>query len=90
MFGNFDPLAPLSSRFPLSPAGGHIPISNAQPSDARPWGLTFATDAQPRQWGKHEKKETRTTKTKPTRTTGDGKEEGGKPDTEEYVEIKYE
>lgn len=90
MFGDFDPLAPLSSRFPLSPAGGRIPLTDARPSGARPFGLAFAMDAQPRQWGKHEKRETRTTKTKATRTTGDGKEEGGKPDTEEYVEISYE
>lgn len=90
MFPESDPLAPLSSRFPLSPAAGRIPISDAQPSAARPFGLRFAVDVQARTCGKHEKKETRTTKTKETRTTSDGKEEGGEPDTEEYVEITYE
>jgi hypothetical protein len=90
MFYESDPLAPLSSRFPLSPALGRIPISDAQPSTARPFGLWFAVDPQPRECGKHEKKETRTTKTKETRTTGDGREEGGESDTEEYIEITYE
>jgi hypothetical protein len=90
MFSDSDPLAPLSSRFPISPVGGRIPISGAQPSASRPFGLMFATDAAPREWGKHEKKETRTNKTKPTRTPADSKEEGGTPDTEEYVEITYE
>ncbi|MGH3814266.1 MAG: hypothetical protein ACRDUV_17750 [Pseudonocardiaceae bacterium] len=90
MFPESDPLAPLSSRFPLSSAGGRIPISDAKPSGARPFGLRFAVDVRPREWGKHEKKETRTTKTKETRTTGDGKEQGGQPDTEEYIEITYE
>lgn len=90
MFPELDPLAPLSSRFPLSSAGGRIPISTAEPSGARPFGLRFAVDVRPRECGKHEKKETRTTKTKETRTTGDGKEQGGQPDTEEYVEITYE
>ncbi len=90
MFPESDPLAPLSSRFPLSPTGGLIPISDAEPSSARPFGLRFAVDVRPRAWGKHEKKQTRTTRTKETRTTGDGKEQGGQPDTEEYVEITYE
>lgn len=90
MFPESDPLAPLSSRFPLSPAAGRIPVSDAQPSTARPFGLRFAVDAQPRECGKHEKRETRTTRTKETRTTGDGREEGGEPDTEEYIEITYE
>lgn len=90
MFPESDPLAPLSSRFPLSPVAGRIPISDAQPSAARPFGLRFAVDAQPRELGKHERKETRTKKTKETRTTGDGKQEGGEPDVEEYIEISYE
>jgi len=90
MFPESDPLAPLSSRFPLSSAGNLIPISNASPSGERPFGLRFAVDVRPRECAKHEKKETRTTKTKETRTTGDGQEEGGTPDTEEYVEITWE
>lgn len=89
MFPESDPLAPLSSRFPLSPAGGRIPISDAEPSGARPFGLRFAVDARPHECGKHEK-ETRTKKIRETRTTSDGQEEGGKPDTEEYIEITYE
>lgn len=40
--------------------------------------------------GEHEKEETRTTKTRPTRTSSDGQEEGETPDTETYVEITYE
>jgi hypothetical protein len=90
LFPESDPLAPLSSRFPLSSAGGRIPISDAEPSGVRPFGLWFAVDAQPRECGKHEKKETRTKKTKETRTTSDGKGEGGESDTEEYIEITYE
>lgn len=90
MFPESDPLAPLSSRFPLSPTGNLVPIGNAQPSDSRPFGLRFAVDARPRTCGKHEKKETRTTRTKETRVTGDGHEEGGAPDVEQYEEIAWE
>lgn len=90
MFPESDPLAPLSSRFPLSSVGGRIPISDAEPSGSRPFGLLFAVDVQPLECGKHEKRETRTRKTKETRTTSDGREEGGEPDTEEYIEITYE
>lgn len=90
MFPESDPLAPLSSRFPLSSAANLIPISAAQPSGVRPFGLQFTVDASPRKCAKHEKKETRTTKTKETRTTGDGQEEGGTPDTEQYEEITWE
>lgn len=59
MFPDSDPLAPLSSRFPLSSAGGRIPISDAEPSGARPFGMRFAVDVQPRECAKHEKRETR-------------------------------
>jgi hypothetical protein len=65
-------------------------VGNDVPSTARPFGLRFVTNLPIRDMAKHEKKETRTPKTKATRTTGDGKEEGGKPDTENYVEITYE
>lgn len=90
MFPGSDPLAPLSSRFPLSSVGGRIPISDAEPSGVRPFGMRFAVDVRPCECARHEKKETRTKKTKETRTTSDGKEEGGEPDTEEYIEITYE
>jgi len=90
MFPESDPLAPITSRFPLSPVGGRIPISDAEPSRARPFGLRFATDLPVRDMGEHEKKETRTTKTRPTRQTSDGQEEGSEPDSETYVEITYE
>lgn len=90
MFPDSDPLAPMSSRFPLSAAGGFIPLSQAQPSSERPFGLRFAVEPRPRECGRHEKKPTRVTKTKETRTTGDGKQEGGRPDVEEYVEITWE
>jgi hypothetical protein len=90
MLPDYDPLVPLSSRFPLSSAGGRIPMSDARPSAARPFGLWLVVDAQHHEWGKHEKKETRTKKTKATRTTSDGREEGGKLDAEEYIEITYE
>ncbi|MGH3938987.1 MAG: hypothetical protein ACRDTG_10190 [Pseudonocardiaceae bacterium] len=90
MFPESDPLAPLSSRFPLNSTGNLIPISDAQPSDVRPFGLRFTVDARPRECAKHEKKETRTTKTKETRTTGDGQQEGGAPDTEQYEEVTWE
>lgn len=90
MFPESDPLAPLSSRFPLSPVGGHIPLSSVTSSKARPFGLRFATDVPSREMGRHEKKETRTTKTRETRNTSDGQNEGGTPDTEQYVEITYE
>jgi hypothetical protein len=36
------------------------------------------------------RQETRTKKTKETRTTSDGKEEGGRPDIEDHIEITYE
>jgi hypothetical protein len=52
--------------------------------------MRFAVDVRPCECARHEKKETRTKKTKETRTTSDGKEEGGEPDTEEYIEITYE
>jgi hypothetical protein len=90
MFPGSDPLAPISSRFPLSPINGRIPMSGSAPSLARPFVLRFVTDAPIRKMAKHGKKETRTTKTRPTRVTGDGQEEGGTPDTETYVEITYE
>lgn len=90
MFPGSDPIAPISSRFPLSPAGGHIPISVTGPTTSRPFGLTFALIPAERELGQHEKKETRTTKTRATNTTSDGQTEGAKPDTETYVEITYE
>lgn len=90
MFPGSDPLAPISSRFPLSPAGGRIPISASGPSASRPFGLRFALTPVRREMAEHEKKETRTTKTRPTNSTKDGQNEGSTPDTETYVEISYE
>lgn len=90
MFPGSDPLAPLSSRFPLSPTNRLVPLNDSVPSSARPFGLLFATDAPIQRMGDHEKRETRTPKTRPTRVTGDGQEEGDSPDTEDYVEITYE
>lgn len=90
MFPGSDPLAPLSSRFPLTPGTGHLPLDPARPTGARPFGMRFVTDPLVRDAAKHEKRETRTTKTRATRQTSDGKEEGDKPDTETYVEITYE
>lgn len=90
MFPGSDPIAPVSSRFPLSPAGGRIPISGSGSTTSRPFGLTFAVIPKSREMGQHDKKETRTTKTRATNTTSDGQNEGAKPDTETYVEITYE
>lgn len=90
MFPGSDPFTPISSRFPLSPAGGRIPISEAGPTASRPFGLRFAEIPAVRELGRHEKRETRTTKTRATNTTSDGQNEGAKPDTETYVEITYE
>jgi hypothetical protein len=85
-----DPLMPFTSRFPLSPSGGLITLSSAVPSgpDTRPFGLRYAV--RPVECGKHSKKPTNRTRTKPTKITSDGKEPGYEPDTEHYVEMDEE
>lgn len=57
MFPESDPLAPLSSRFPLSPTNRLVPLNDSVPSPARPFGLRFATGAPIRRMGEHEKRE---------------------------------
>ncbi|MGH3800482.1 MAG: hypothetical protein ACRDTD_10190 [Pseudonocardiaceae bacterium] len=81
---------PFTSRFPLSPSGGRITPSSAVPSGSatRPFGLRYAV--QPVECGKHSKRPTQKTRTKPTKIINDGKVEGYEPDTEHYVEMDEE
>jgi hypothetical protein len=88
--GMADPLMPFTSRFPLSPSGGRLTLSSALPSglSTRPFGLRYAV--RPVECGKHSKKPTQKTRTKPTKITGDGEVAGYEPDTEHYVEMDEE
>jgi hypothetical protein len=88
--GVTDPLMPLSSRFPLSPSGGRLTPSSALPSGPSTWpfGLRYALE--PVECGKHSKRPTQKTRTKPTKITSDGQVEGYEPDTEHYVEMDEE
>lgn len=85
-----DPLMPLPSRFPLSPSGGRLTPSSALPSGptTRPFGLRYAV--RPMECGKHSKKPTNKTRTKPTKIINDGKVAGYEQDTEHYVEMDEE
>lgn len=85
-----DPLMPFTSRFPLSPRGGRVSVSPVLPSGSltRPFGLRYAV--RPVECGKHSKKPTNKTRTKPTKIVSDGKVEGYEPDTEHYVEMDEE
>jgi hypothetical protein len=56
--------------------------------DTRPFGLRYAV--RPVECGKHSKKPTNKTRTKPTKMTGDGQGPGYEPDTEHYVEMDEE
>lgn len=85
-----DPLMPFTSRFPLSPSGGRVMPSSALPSGplTRPFGLRYAV--RPAECGKHSKRPTNKTRTKPTKVSHDGKAAGYEPDTEHYVEMDEE
>ena len=65
-------------------------LSSASPSEpgTRPFGLRYAV--RPVECGKHSKKPTQKTRTKPTRITSDGEVAGYEPDTEHYVEMDEE
>ncbi|MGH3912148.1 MAG: hypothetical protein ACRDTC_01860 [Pseudonocardiaceae bacterium] len=85
-----DPLMPFTNRFPLSPSEGRITPSSALSSgpSTRPFGLRYAV--RPIEYGKHSKKPTNKTRTKPTKITSDGEATGYEPDTEHYVEMDEE
>lgn len=85
-----DPLIPFTNRFPLSPSDGRLIPSSAPPSGppTRPFGMRYAV--RPIECGKHSKRPTNKTRTKPTRITSDGKVTGYEPDTEHYVEMDEE
>ena len=85
-----DPLTPVTSRFPLRPAGGRVPIESCTPSASRPFGMQFAQAPPVREAAKHDRKQTRVNKTRPTRHTTDGKERKTIPDTENYVELVWD
>jgi hypothetical protein len=90
VLGASDPLMPVTSRFPLSPSGGLLVPSSALPSGAatRPFGLRYAV--RPVECGKHSKRPTQKTRTKPTKIYSDGQESGYELDTEHYVEMDEE
>lgn len=85
-----DLLVPITSRFPLSPSGGRLTPSSAAPSGpaTRPFELRYAE--RPAECGKHSKKPTSKTRTKPTKIPRDGEAAGYEPDTEHYVEMDGE
>jgi hypothetical protein len=88
LFPGSDPLAPMSSRFPLSPPDGRVDPSSAAPSgpDTRPFGMDFAvTPFRPTRMGEHSKKPTEFTETKQTAIYDDGKIKGYEPDTITYT-----
>jgi hypothetical protein len=88
--GMADPLMPFTSRFPLSPSGGGLTPSSVLPSgpSTRPFGLRYAV--RPVECGKHSKRPTQKTRTKPTKIIKDGEAAGYEPDTEHYVEMDEE
>ncbi|MGH3768618.1 MAG: hypothetical protein ACRDS0_24770 [Pseudonocardiaceae bacterium] len=88
--GAADPLMPFTGRFPLSPSGGLLTPSSALQSGpaTRPFGLRYAV--RPIECGKHSKRPTQKTRTKPTKITSDGQVTGYEPDTEHYVEMDEE
>jgi hypothetical protein len=90
VLGASDPLMPVTSRFPLSPSGGLLVPSSALPSGAatRPFGLRYAV--RPVECGKHSKRPTQKTRTKPTKIYSDGQESGYELDIEHYVEMDEE
>ena len=88
--GGSDPLMPFTSRFPLSPSEGRLTPSSALPSgpSTRPFGLRYAV--RPAECGKHSKRPTQKSRTRPTKITSDGQVTGYEPDTEHYVEMDEE
>lgn len=66
-----DALVPLTSRFPLSLAGGAVPVHPDAPSgaDTRPFGMRFAV--RPVEAGRHSKRPTRLTRLEETEYTDD-------------------
>jgi hypothetical protein len=88
--GSSDPLMPSTSRFPLSPGSGPFIASPALPSgsDTRPFGMSFGVC--PFEAGKHSKKPTQKSRSKPTEITDDGQVIGTKTDTEYYTEMDEE